>query len=52
LSGGVVVATITTVSTPTSALPSTGASPLTWTAAGIVLVLIAVGARYWRQSST
>jgi LPXTG-motif cell wall-anchored protein len=32
-------------------LPSTGASPLGWLAAGIVLVLIVLGARYMRRSS-
>jgi uncharacterized repeat protein (TIGR02543 family) len=50
LSGGV-VATVAVAPTPTSALPSTGASPLIWIAAGIVLVLIVIGARYLRQSS-
>jgi len=50
LSGGVVVATITSVPTPTSALPSTGL-PLAWVIVAGVLILIAVGARHLRQSA-
>jgi len=48
---GGVVPTVTPLPTPSSGLPSTGASPLGWLAAGIVLVLIVLGARYMRRSS-
>jgi uncharacterized repeat protein (TIGR02543 family) len=46
--GGVVA---TPTLTPSTALPTTGSSPLTLVAIGLVLVLIVVGARYMRQSS-
>ncbi len=48
LQGG--VATVTP--TPTTHLPVTGDSPFTWIAIGLVLVLIVVGARVMRQSSS
>lgn len=49
VSGG--VATVTPIVTPSSALPTTGGdSILIWIAVGLVLVLIALGARYWRRA--
>ncbi len=46
-----VAATPTLTPTPSSSLPTTGSSPLTLVAMGLILVLIVVGARYMRQSS-
>lgn len=45
-------ATATLTPTPTSNLPTTGGSPLTLVAIGLVLVMIVIGSRYMRQSST
>lgn len=45
-------ATVTPILTPASALPTTGSdSTVIWIAAGLVLMLIALGARYWRRVS-
>jgi hypothetical protein len=51
ISGAVATSLPTSTPLPSGALPSTGL-PLTWVVAVIALVLIAVGARYVRQSST
>ena len=49
---GGVAATATPTPKPSSALPTTGSSPLALMALGLALVLLLFGARYMRQSST
>ncbi len=49
---GGIAATATSTPMQGSTLPTTGASPLTWIAVGLVLVLILASARYLRQSAS